>query len=222
MTFDWASCGWLVLAAALGASIGVSELLSRYRDAPFDVLRSPPGLSYLAVNALASVIALLLAWSFNWRFGVDASAAAWEVSLVQLLATGLGAMAVFRSSLFNIQAGDTQVAVGPNSVLQVILSVLDREVDRVRARPRAPAVADIMKDVDFNKAKKALPTFCFELMQNVTAEEVAAMRTNIDALDAEQQMPLPTKSLILGLNLMNLVGEDVLKAAVDTLDGQIK
>jgi hypothetical protein len=44
---DWAA------VAALGAIVGASELVSRYRDAPEAALRTWPAVCYVAINAAA-------------------------------------------------------------------------------------------------------------------------------------------------------------------------
>jgi hypothetical protein len=49
---DW------IAVAALGAIVGVSELTSRYRDAPEAALRTWPAFFYIATNMAASVAAL--------------------------------------------------------------------------------------------------------------------------------------------------------------------
>jgi hypothetical protein len=84
---------------------------------------------------------------------------------------GVSAMAFFRTSLFVVRAGDRDVGVGPSGFLQIFLGAADRAVDRQRAAARAEAVAKVMKDVDFDKAKGALPEYCLALMQNVPEED---------------------------------------------------
>lgn len=44
-------------------------------------------------------------------------------------------MAFFRSSLFTIRVGDKDVPLGLGLILQVLLDVTDRAVDRGRADP---------------------------------------------------------------------------------------
>ena len=52
--------GFVGLAAALGATVGASELISRYRDEPLQALLSGAGLTYVGLNALVSGCAYLL------------------------------------------------------------------------------------------------------------------------------------------------------------------
>jgi hypothetical protein len=82
-------------------------------------------------------------------------------------------------------------------------------------------VAEIMNGVSFDQAREALPNFCFELMQNIPAAEQQQFRQVVDAL-ASSQMRDSVKSLNLGLMLMNVVGREVLSAAVRTLGERIQ
>lgn len=203
---------WL-LAALLGGGVGIGELVSRYRDAPVRALLTLPAWFYVAVNASAAMVAYWLLLTPNWLPNLDA--------IERVLVAGLGAMAFFRSSLFTVRIGDNDVAVGPSAFLQIILSAADRAVDRSRATPRAQAIGDIMKDVNFAKAAESLPAHCFALMQNVSAEEQEAIGQQVNSLKTSAMEPT-IKSLNLGLALMNVVGESVLRAAVTALGDRIK
>jgi hypothetical protein len=80
-------------------------------------------------------------------------------------------MAALRSSLFSFRAGDQDVALGPSTVLRVVLDAADREVDRQRATARAVTVDRIMRGVVFDKAQLALPTYCLAILQNLPQED---------------------------------------------------
>lgn len=209
-----------LIVGLFGLLVGVAELVSRYRDAPRKALLTPPAFLYAGLNAAASLLALALIHAFDWGFGVDPSSPN-GVWWTRVLVAGLGAMAFFRSSLFMVRVGDTDVGVGPGGLLQIVLDATDRAVDRARAEPRALSVSRIMQGVVFEKAFEALPAFCFALMQNVSAEEQQQFARQIDAL-ASSQMDDRVKALNLGLALMNVVGEPVLQAAVETLGDDIK
>jgi hypothetical protein len=204
----------------LGALVGTGELIARYRDAPARALWSLPAALYLGINAAASVAALAAAHAFGWTFGVE-DAASGAGRLTRILVSGFGAMAVFRSSLFNMRVGDQDVGIGPAGFLQVVLQAADRAVDRRRASPRALTASRIMEGVSFKKAVLALPTFCFALMQNVPADEQSNFGAQVRELD-ESDMPDHVNVLSLGLALMNVVGDSVLRAAVDALGDEIR
>jgi hypothetical protein len=203
---------WLV-AGLLGTLIGVTDIISRYRDEPDNALATLPALFYLLVNALASIILLVIARAFGWSFGItDPNAMGWG----QVMITGLGAMALLRTSLWSVKLGEQNIPIGPNRLLDAILATVDRALDRKRAQQRAMAVSKIMKDVDFDKAFQALPAYCFGLLQNLSQDEQDKFAKKI-ALLAGAPMNTRVKSLLLGLTLMNLVGEKVLETAVKNL-----
>jgi hypothetical protein len=203
-------------AGMLGATVGTAELLSRYRDAPMFVLLSLPGIGYVLINAAASLAAMGLILSFGWKFGAHDDAAA----ATQVLVAGLGAMAVFRSSLLTVKAGSDDVGIGPSSVLSIMMAASDRSADRLRAADRAGRVRDIMADVSYAKAKEALPTVAVALMQNLSPSDVAAL--NIDLGDLEgKKLPDPTKSFLLGLKITNVVSTAVLGASKQSLGASI-
>jgi hypothetical protein len=208
---DWNWLDWAAVAT-LGGLVGASELISRYKDQPGAAINSWPAIFYVAINSAASVGALGLIRANGW-FGT----ARWT----QILMAGVSAMAFFRSSLFVVRAGDRDVGVGPSGFLQIFLGAADRAVDRQRAAARSDAVAEVMKNVDFTKAVKALPPFCLALMQNVSSEDQELLKRALEALSRGESEP-SVKALLLGIELINVVGVDVLKQAVESLGAQIQ
>jgi hypothetical protein len=203
---DWAA------VAAMGAVVGASELISRYRDSPEAALRTVPAVFYVAVNAVASVGALHL---------MDANAWFAQSEWTRVLMAGVSAMAFFRTSLFVVRVGDRDIGVGPSGFLQIFLSAADRAVDRKRAAARSAAVSDVMKGVDYKKAFQALPPYCLALMQNVSDEDQKMLRKAVEELDQGQEDP-GLKVRLLGLELINVMGIDVVKTAVRDLGDQIR
>jgi hypothetical protein len=208
---------WYASVALFGAAVGASELLARYRDAPFMALRTSAARWYIALNGAASLLAYVLIVQFDFEFGATPA----NKNLVQALVATFGSMVFFRSSLFTIKVGETDVPVGPGIFFQVLLFATDRGCDRERAEPRSTLVNQIMHGVSFEQARDALPNFCFELMQNVPATERQQFRQVVDAL-ASSTMPDSVKVLNLGLMLMNVVGSQVLAAAVKALGEKIQ
>ena len=208
---DWGWLDWAAVAA-LGGAVGASELVSRYKDEPAAALKSWPAAIYVAINTAASLSALGL---IHVKDGLGL--ARWA----QVLLAGAGAMAFFRTSLFLVRAGDRDVGVGPSAFLQIFLVAADRAVDRKRAAARSDAVAVVMKDVDFLKALEALPPYCLALMQNVSQEDQQELARALKDLAGDPQEP-SVKARLLGLELINVVGVDVLTTAVRSLAGQIR
>lgn len=200
-------------AAAIGIAVGATEMMARYRDAPFAPLLSIPGIFYFGINGAASALAYYLFKELDVHFKSEA---------LTVLTAGLSAMAFFRSGLFTVRIGSDDVAVGPNLVLQILLQALDRSYDRTRATPRSLMVARIMAGVSFAQAQLALPGICFNLMQNVADEEKEAIRREVDELAKATDMSDEAKTLILGLSLFNVVGDQTLEAAVNALGNTVK
>lgn len=117
--------------------------------------------------------------------------------------------------------GTTDIGIGPAAFLQILLDAADRATDRARARPRATAIKDIMSGISFDRSKEALPSLCFALMQGLTPEEQKSFGFQVAGLEASK-MEDTLKSNALGLNLMNLVGEPVLRQAVNIMRSDIK
>jgi hypothetical protein len=200
----------------LGATVGTAELLSRYRDAPSWVLLSFPGVIYILINVGAALLALCVIQAFDWDFGATGDA----VAATQVLVAGLGAMALFRSSLLTVKVGDDDVGIGPSSVLSVLMAASDRAADRLRASDRAGRVTDIMENVSYEKAQDALPTVAVALMQNLSAADVTALDMKLQGLKS-QQLPDGTKALLLGLKITDMVSTEVLAAAKKSLGDSI-
>lgn len=206
------------VAALLGALTGAAELAARYRDAPMVAVTSRPGLIYVAANATVSFVIFWLVHAGQLTLPtLDKTGSV----VSQVLVSGVGAMALFRTSVFTLRVKETDIPVGPAAFLQVLLAAADRACDRDRAGPRAQRVTRIMRGVSFVRARLALPLHCLALMQNISTDERTQLNQAIDEL-ARTDMSDEVKGLNLGLLLMNYVGEDVLQAAVDGLGTVIK
>jgi hypothetical protein len=207
-----------VLVAALGAVVGAAELVSRYRDAPAGALRSAAAAFYIFLNIAASLVALALIHAFGWTFGVTSGGPA--LRWTQVGVAGTGAMALFRTSLFTVHAGDREIGVGPSTLLQIFRDAADRAVDRLRAKDRSGDVGRLMEGISYDKASRGLTLYCLALMQNVPDDEQKRLSDSLALLDNAPIDPA-IKVRILGLHLMNVVGPAVLKAAVDSLRAEM-
>jgi hypothetical protein len=125
-------------------------------------------------------------------------------------------MALFRTSLFTVHAGDRDIGVGPSSLLQIFRDAADRAVDRLRAQDRSGDVSRVMEGISYDKASRGLTLYCLALMQNVPDDEQKRLDDSLALLDNAAIDPA-IKVRILGLHLMNVVGPGVLEAAVEAL-----
>jgi|GEM_PF-3047525 len=210
----WIAGHWIyrrfIAAGYIGAMVGIGEIVARYRDAPDRALRTISAGLYIAINAIASVVAMYAVWTFNLALAATGP----RTMIQQIFLAGFGAMALFRTSVFTVRVADHDIGIGPVAFLQVILGATDRAVDRIRADARAAAISTSMAGVSFARAQAALPAFCLALMQNVPADEQNAVGTATKALIGSDELDDETKTRNLGLALMNVVGDKVLHTAV--------
>jgi hypothetical protein len=206
------------VAVLIGVVVGAIELASRYRDKPQALVRITGAWAYVAVNAAAGALALMITRIFGWTFGISGDSH--QILVVQVLICGFGAMAIFRSAFAQIKVGDQETVIGPNAVLASLLAIVDREVDRKRGNDRSADASRIMSGISFEKARVALPAYCLALLQNLSADEQKDLNTAITSL-AASPMGDVLKSLNLGLLLMNIVGPELLDSAVQALRQEI-
>jgi len=207
-----------VVACGGGALVGLVELVSRYRDRPSALVWVASAWTYVAINSAASGGVLLLIHTFALTFGASEAG---TVGTTQVLAACFGAPAVLRSSLFTIRISGQDVGIGPSSILNTLLDVADRGVDRARGRDRSRQVVRIMRDVSYEKARLALPAFCLALLQNSPPEEQQKLAVANESL-ARSEMSDAQKSYGLGLLLANVVGLRILREAVDAMRDEIQ
>lgn len=203
-----------VSVAAIGALVGVGELVTRYRDSPSSALRLLSAWVYIIINAAASVLALWIVRAFDWTFGgtTPAQIAAWQV-----LVAGFSALVLLRSSLFTVKVGDADVGVGPSAMLTALLAAADRGIDRVRAAARLKVARSAMDTVDFGSSVEALLTNVTTALQNLPPEEAKQLATAAGALKSLGASDRQ-KSIALGLLLMDVSGSELLTEAVNSLD----
>lgn len=206
-----------VVVAILAGLVGLTEVLSRYRDVPLVVLREWPAWTYIGTNAAAGVLALLLIDTMGWTFGEGATP---DVQRgFQIAVAAFGALAVMRAAVLQIRVNDREVAVGPSLLLNALLEFTANGMARKRAGHVDEVVRKIMADVDFDRAKEPLPSYCFSLMKT-PAEEQKVVSREVTSLDVAT-LGNRSKPLLLRIVLLELAGEEILAAAVDTLRDEI-
>jgi hypothetical protein len=210
--------GWgYAVCAAIAAAIGFAELVTRYRDRPSDLFTSAAAWMYLALNAAASMAALLLVRSFGWDFGASGSV----IPLVQVLVAGFGSLALFRSSLFTVRVGDADVNIGPSTLLTMALNAADLGVNRHQAKLRSKFVTKSFAKVDFDRAKTALPVYCLNLMEGVPADDQKRLSDEVATLDAAE-ISKQMKTYNLGVALLRVTGTSILRTAVSDTGSEIR
>jgi hypothetical protein len=79
-----------------------------------------------------------------------------------------------------------------------------------------------MSGVNFDKAAKNLPTYCFGALKRISSETQQQFAFQLRALTDAAGMDPDAKSVSLGLALMSLTGTRILKKAVQLLGNRIR
>ncbi|WP_168029234.1 hypothetical protein [Falsiroseomonas selenitidurans] len=202
--------------AFFAGAVGFGELIARYRDDPSRLFGMRPAAAYIGINLAAGIVALALVQEFA-VIGPGPNQ-----SVTEALLAAFGAIAFFRTSLFTARVGDTDVGIGPSTMLKTFLEGSDRLVNRSQASDRADAVAATMEGIDFEKAKATLPTFCLGLVEGLSSDEQRELGEQIARLDTDTKVVASAKARILGVYLLRQVGATVLERAVETLGDTIR
>jgi hypothetical protein len=212
----WRDIVDLAIVAWFAGVVAYGELVSRYHDSPARLIGAPPTPLYLLINIAAGIAALLIVE----KLGLTANTKA--PRLYAILLAGFGALAFFRTSLFTLRVAGADIGIGPSAVLQSLLAAADRMIDRDQAQGRATDVAGIMREVDFDKARYALPSLCFVLVENMTPADQEGVSQQIQRLAEAAGISADQKAIILGVYLIRQVGADVLDLAVQALAPEIR
>jgi hypothetical protein len=177
-----ANLWFVLLSGVLGISVGIAEIVSRYRDEPMRALRSAPALTYLGLNALVSVCA----YGLLTHYSKTLFPALAKDPLMRSVTAGFGAMAVLRSKFFTLRTEKGEdVGVGPDAAISAFLSTADRGIDRARAKRRLDLVfksAGKVSRVEYVKdfIKVSLLSF-----QNLSDSEKEEINKKIDDIYAD-------------------------------------
>jgi hypothetical protein len=208
--------GWqAALSGAIAGSVGVAELLGRYKSSPGFSLRRLAAWTYVLVNAGAGVLALYLVRAFGWTFNQTQ-----HVTLWRILVAGFGAVALFRSSLFITKVGSTDLNVGPSLVLGALLDACDRAIDRESATKISEVIAGGKLDgLDPDAVQLALPVLCLALMQNFAAADQALLATDLNKIKENAELTPNTKMRAVIIQLAKYLGPAVVETTLT--DGRV-
>jgi hypothetical protein len=208
----------IFLAGLIGLTVAYVELLARYRDDPLRAVVSWPAFAYGLING---GVGLLGAWWLSTFFpsavaSSDVRISPAPVDAIKLaVVAGFGSLAVLRTSLLKLRmsSGD-DVSVGPAVIIDQLLAVVDRSVDRHLAEHRAEVASGLASQINFDRDRTALVSLCIVLLQNITPTEQQQMTSVSQALAGRTDISSATKAVSLVLALLGLVGESVLRQAV--------
>jgi hypothetical protein len=209
-----------LIAFVLAGIVGGCELISRYRDSPWQAARGKPGLLYIGSNGGAGLVALFLIRHFKLNISLGLG----DDLINMALAAGFGAMVIIRTKLFTVrQPGGGDVAVGPAFAVDTFLSAVNREVDRDRASERIQFVAKWarrLRDFQFAKAAPFLTT-ALAALQDLDAGDAQRLRDEFRAL-VEDARFIPytdeTKFFLAGFDIMTAFGENSFESLFTELE----
>jgi len=199
-----------IIAFVIGCLAALAELLSRYRNFR-QICSIRASRVYLLINGFAAIFA----YAFVVQFNIGQS------GLLRVILAGTSSLVILRSSFASIKVGNKNIEAGIGAILQVFLSSADRSFDQRRSNEELSAIENVMKTVNFDKAKLALPTTCFTIMKNVSQDEQDRISADVKKLSSSN-LDNNTKSINLGILLTNVTGLPLLEKAVQVLIGSIQ
>ena len=196
--------GWAAIAFLCGALAGGTEIVSRYRDEPLRATFNRFGIGYLLVNGLVAVFA----YAFLLRYPTQILPSVAGDDLLSALVAGFGAAVILRSKVFIYRSEDgKEYPVGPAIVLETLLKVLDRKIDRLRASARQRRVFAQMKDItDFEAAATYLEASLLSF-QNLSQDEKAEVVRIIEQY-RKASWPAPLRTIAVGFAFLTIAGEE--------------
>jgi hypothetical protein len=205
----------IILASLCGGLVGVTEIASRYRDEQLKAILSPDGLVYILFNGAISSFALILI--FHFRDTIPAFTTL-KSTLLAAIAAGFGATAIMRTRLAVIKGSDNkEISIGPDIVINLLLSMIDRRIDRWRAAKRQQIVADHFSALKSLGSIDQTSQYLFASLlafQNLSDTEKQQFTETIEA-NKKKISDVNIQFQALGFLFLTAVGEENFESAFD-------
>ena len=181
-----------ILAFAIGATVGWSELISRYKNRPFNILRYGSSLLYIAINGIISL------GVFSALENTESvKQLSNQSDLIKVIITSSSAMAIMRTSLFNFKHNGKDISAGPVIITEIFLNAAIKACDQDQAEIQLKEVSQIMKNLNFKDFEKDLVPICLTALKGVSNEEQKAIGEEVKKL-SNNDYSNQAKSIILG------------------------
>jgi hypothetical protein len=195
---------YVLVSAGLGATVGASELVSRYRDEPLRALGSLSAVWYLFLNAGVSAFA----YGILTRYGHSIAPALVNDRLMTSFVAGFGAMALVRSKFFTLRTEKGEdIAVGPDAAVSAFLAAADRGVDRSRAAKRMDLVIRRTTEISNFEHTGSFIEASLAAFQNLSNDEKAALTNEIASVYEKTALPPRLKLQAICYGLLRITGE---------------
>jgi hypothetical protein len=199
----------LGLSFLCGALVGLTEIASRYRDEQVKAILSADGMVYIIFNGAISTFALILIWHFrdNPAFTVLKSN-----PVGAAIAAGFGATAIMRTRLAVIKGSDNKdVSLGPDIVLSLLMSMIDKRIDRWRSLRRQSIIAQSFNDLralgSIDDASEYLLGSLVSF-QNISETDKKDVNAQVEQNKTAKVRDPYIKLATLGYIFLTLVGEE--------------
>lgn len=206
--------GGYVGAFVIAAVVAAIELLTRYRDDIGRAIKSVAAGCYVFLNGAIGVAAAWLLVSLApGSVSIGGDTAKLSPALLAVVA-GFGSLAVLRLGIAKVRVGQNEVSVGPGFIIERLLSVIDRAIDRRMGSYRGGVADKLTSTLPFDTHAVALVSECLTRLSNIPAEEGQQMRDLVNALTGRTDINARQKTRALLMALLPTVGETVLTEAV--------
>jgi hypothetical protein len=197
-----------------GGLVGVTEIASRYRDEQLKAILSPDGLVYVLFNGAISSFALILIFQFRGTPPFSS----FKSTLLAAIAAGFGATAIMRTRLAVIKGSDNkEISIGPDIVINLLLSMIDRRIDRWRAARRQLIVADHLGTLKALGTVEQTTQYLFAALlafQNLSEAEKQQFIDTIKA-NKEKISDVNIQFQAVGFLFLTIVGEENFESALE-------
>lgn len=204
---------WIV-AGIVGAFSGIAELISQFP--PRRALVTRWSGIYILVNIGVAIFALFVYKVLHGPFPTDTPPQ--PVAWLGVVGIGLSGMALLRSTI-TVYLGSQPLQLSLSRVPQMILDSISREVREAQDEIVRREVGRIMRGLSFASSFESLPTYCIRQAGNqltkAQANEIGNYVNNL----RDDVMPDAAKAKLMGLYLVEFVGERALERAVNELFG---
>lgn len=204
-------------AFSLGALTAFAEIIQKFGDEPLQALGTFEALMYHALNGLISVAALSILLLYP-EFYEKETAGSLEMIQIVLVA-GLGSMLVMRSKLFNVKMGESEIAFGPEQIINVFLRFMEDSIDRVRASARIDFVIRVMNNLAFEMIEEYTLTM-LESTQALADKKNKLIKDIKDIKNDNEITNTQLRSYRLGFLLLNTMGENFLERLFESPDAE--
>lgn len=166
---------------------------------------------YLLLNGVMSVISLLLLIYYSNETICDITV----IEINKILIAGFGGIILLRSSVFSFFKDNREISVGMITIVKLLLDKIDKKIKHNIAAKRICEIYEVMKDVDYDKAKDELPYLCINYIDDFSERDSKDLIRAIKEINGN--LSGVNKSLQLGREIARYCDVEILKRAVKKL-----